>query len=290
MTVEHTGVPLVSFRAMDTLELGLSGKVAIVTGASEGLGRAAAERFAKSNAKVAMCARRPDVLEEAAKTIQKATGAEVFALPTDVTKNDQVEAFVKAVVSRWGGIDILVNNAGTSQAASFLDVSDETWQYDFDLKVMGAIRFCRLAVPSMKARGGGAIVNVTTIGGKTPLARALPTSLTRAAGINLTKSLSKEYAADQIRVNTICLGVVKSAQWTRRFEGRSGSSSSGAPMSNVGDIDQFYADMAKQRGVPLGRLGEAEEFADLVAFLVSDRAKWITGTAITFDGGAGAAV
>jgi NAD(P)-dependent dehydrogenase (short-subunit alcohol dehydrogenase family) len=275
---------------MDTLELGLKGKVAIVTGGSEGLGRATVERFAKSGAKIAMCARRADVLDEAAKTIQKATGAEILAVPTDVTKNDQVEAFVEAVTSRWGGIDVLVNNAGTSQAAGFLDVSDETWQYDFDLKVMGAIRFCRLAVPSMKARGGGAIINVTTIGGKTPVAKALPTSLTRAAGINLTKSLSKEYAPDQIRVNTICLGVVKSAQWTRRFEGRSGSSGSGAPMLKGGDLDQFYADMAKQRGVPLGRLGEAEEFADLVAFLASDRARWITGTAINFDGGAGAVV
>jgi NAD(P)-dependent dehydrogenase (short-subunit alcohol dehydrogenase family) len=265
---------------MDILELGLKGKVAIVTGGSEGLGRATAERFARSGARVAMCARRPDVLAEAAKTIEKATGAEVLALPTDVTKNDQVESFVRAVTSRWGGVDVLVNNAGTSQAAAFLDVPDETWQYDFDLKVMGAIRFCRLVVPSMKARGGGAIVNITTIGGKAPLARALPTSLTRAAGINLTKSLSKEYAADQIRVNTICLGVVKSAQWTRRFD----------PTSRGGDLEAFYADMAKQRGVPLGRLGEAEEFADLVAFLVSDRAKWITGTAINFDGGAGAVV
>jgi 3-oxoacyl-[acyl-carrier protein] reductase len=260
---------------MDTLELGLKGKVAIITGGSEGLGKATAERFGRSGAKVAMCARRPDVLEAAAKEVEK-TGAEVLAIPTDVTKNDQVEKLVNAVVSRWGGVDILVNNAGTSQAASFLDVTDETWQYDFDLKVMGAIRFCRLVVPSMKARGGGAIVNITTIGGKTPLAKALPTSMTRAAGINLTKSLSKEYAADQIRVNTICLGVVKSAQWTRRFKG--------------GDLNAFYAQMAKDRNVPLGRLGEAEEFADLVAFLASERAKWITGTAINFDGGAAAAV
>jgi 3-oxoacyl-[acyl-carrier protein] reductase len=267
---------MVSFPAMDTLELGLKGKVAIVTGGSEGLGRAAAERFARSGARVAMCARRPDVLEEAAKTIRDKTGAEVLALPTDVTNKGDVEKFVGAVTSRFGGVDILVNNAGTSSAAAFLDVTDETWQYDFDLKVMGAIRFCRLVVPSMKARGGGAIVNVTTIGGKAPQARALPTSLTRAAGINLTKSLSREYAADQIRVNTICLGVVKSAQWTRRFKG--------------GDLDAYYADMAKQRGVPLGRLGEAEEFADLVAFLVSERAKWITGTAINFDGGAAAVV
>jgi NAD(P)-dependent dehydrogenase (short-subunit alcohol dehydrogenase family) len=260
---------------MDTLELGLNGKVAIITGGSEGLGKATAEKFAKCGAKVAICARRADVLDAAAKEIEK-SGAEVLAMPTDVTKNDQVERLVNAVVSRWGGVDVLLNNAGTSQAASFLDVSDETWTYDWDLKVMGAIRFCKLIVPLMKKRGGGAIVNVTTIGGKTPLAKALPTSMTRAAGINLTKSLSREYAADQIRVNTICLGVVKSAQWTRRFKG--------------GDLDAFYADMAKQRGVPLGRLGEAEEFADLVAFLASDRAKWITGTAVNFDGGAAAAV
>lgn len=262
--------------AMDTLELGLEGKVAIVTGASEGLGRACAERFARCGARVAMCARRPDVLEQAATAIQKATGAEVLARPTDVTRAAEIEAFVQAVVDRFGGVDVLVNNAGTSSAAPFAAVDDEAWQYDFDLKVKAAIRFCRLAIPLMKARGGGAILNVTTIGGKAPAARALPTSLTRAAGINLTKSLANEYAADGIRVNTVCLGVVKSAQWTRRMTG--------------GDVDAFYRDVAKKRGIPLGRVGEAEEFADLAAFLVSDRARFITGTAINFDGGASAVV
>ncbi|MBM4442156.1 MAG: SDR family oxidoreductase [Candidatus Rokubacteria bacterium] len=261
---------------MDTLELGLKGKVAIITGGSEGLGRATVERFARSGAKIAMCARRADVLDAAAKEIQKATGADILAMPTDVTKQDQCEKLVSAVIGRWGGVDVLLNNAGTSQAQGFMDVTDETWQYDFDLKVMGAVRMCRLAIPSMKSRGGGAIINVTTIGGKAPAPKALPTSLTRAAGINLTKSLAKEYAAEQIRVNTICLGQVKSAQWTRRAKG--------------GDIDAFYAQMAKDRGIPLGRLGEAEEFADLVAFLASERARWITGTAINFDGGAAAVV
>jgi NAD(P)-dependent dehydrogenase (short-subunit alcohol dehydrogenase family) len=183
---------------------------------------------------------------------------------------------VDEVVARFGGVDILVNNAGTSAAAAFEAVDERTWQADFDLKVMAAIRLCRLTIPHMRARGGGAIVNVTTIGGKSPNPKSLPTSVTRAAGINLTKSLAHEYAADQIRVNTICLGVVKSAQWTRRFKG--------------GDLDAFYADMAKTRRVPIGRLGEAEEFADLVAFLVSDRARFITGTSINFDGGASAAV
>jgi NAD(P)-dependent dehydrogenase (short-subunit alcohol dehydrogenase family) len=124
----------------------------------------------------------------------------------------------------------------------------------------------------MKTRGGGRIVNVTTVGGKAPAARALPTSVTRAAGINLTKSLANEYAPDRILVNTICLGLVKSAQWERRAKS---------------DLEGYYREAAKR--VPVGRMGEAEEFADLVAFLVSDRAAYITGTAINFDGGMSAA-
>ncbi|MBI3637231.1 MAG: SDR family oxidoreductase, partial [Candidatus Rokubacteria bacterium] len=183
--------------------------------------------------------------------------------------------FVGAVTGRFGGVDILVNNAGTSAAAGFDAVDDAKWQEDWNLKVMAAIRFCRLVVPMMKARGGGAIVNVTTIGGKAPNARSLPTSVTRAAGINLTKSMATEYAPAGIRVNTICLGIVKSGQWERRM---------------TGDPEEFYKKAAEQRKIPLGRVGEAEEFADLCAFLVSERAKFITGTAINFDGGAGATV
>ncbi len=260
---------------MDVLELGLAGKVALVTGASEGLGRATADRFARSGAKVAMCARHKDVLERAADAIRHATGADLLAQTCDVTRPDQVEAFVAAAVARWGGVDILVNNAGTSAAAGFADVDDGQWQADFDLKVMAAIRLCRLVIPHMKRRGGGSIVNVTTVGGKAPAARALPTSVTRAAGINLTKSLANEYAADTIRVNTICLGVVKSGQWERRMKG---------------DPEAFYREMAEKRRVPLGRFGEAHEFADLVAFLCSERAAYITGAAINFDGGLSAAV
>src|SRR5947208_15161663 len=130
-------------------------------------------------------------------------------MATDVTHGPEVEAFVAATVARFGGIDILVNNAGTSSAAGFEQVDDATWQYDFDSKVMGAIRFCRLVIPHMKRRGGGCIINVTTVGGKAPAARSLPTSLSRAAGSNLTKSLAHEYAADRIRVHSNCLGPVK---------------------------------------------------------------------------------
>ncbi len=250
------------------LDLGLGGKVVIITGGSEGLGRASAERFAREGARVAICARRKDVLERAADGIRKTTGGEVLAQPADVTQAADIEAFVTAVVARFGGVDVLVNNAGTSSAAPFAAVDDASWQRDFDLKVMGAIRFCRLVIPLMKQRGGGRIINVTTVGGKAPAARALPTSLTRAAGINLTKSLANEHAADRILVNTVCLGLVKSAQWERRAKG---------------DLDAYYQEAAKR--VPVGRVGEAEEFADLVAFLASARAGYITGTAINFDGG-----
>ena len=258
-----------SYGAMDTLELGLKGKVAIVTGGSEGLGRAAVERLARSGARVTLCARRKDVLERAADDIRKATGAELLPLAADVSRATECEAVVAATVKQFGGVDILLNNAGTSAAAAFEKVGDEAWQADFDLKVMGAVRMCRLVIPHMKQRGGGRIINVTTVGGKAPRAQGLPTTVSRAAGINLTKSLANEYAGDRILVNTICIGLVKSAQIARR--------------AKDGDVEAHYRDLAKR--VPVGRVAEASEFGDLVAFLASERASYITGTAVNFDGG-----
>jgi NAD(P)-dependent dehydrogenase (short-subunit alcohol dehydrogenase family) len=254
------------------LDLELTGKVAIVTGGSEGMGRAAAERLAREGAKVTICARRKEILEHAASAI-RAAGGDVLPVPADVTRPDDVAAVVRGTVERFGGVDILVNNAGTSAAAAFEKVDDDTWHQDIELKLMAAVRFCRAVLPLMKQRGGGRIVNITTVGGKAPAPRALPTSVTRAAGINLTKSLAHEYAADNICVNTICIGLVKSMQWERRAKG---------------DVEGYYREVAKR--VPLGRVGEATEFADLVAFLVSARAAYITGTAINFDGGMAAVV
>ncbi len=254
------------------LDLGLTGKIAIVTGGSEGLGRATAMRFAAEGCHVVICARRKDVLEQAAEAIRKQTGVKVLAKAADVTRPADVEAVVNATLAAHGGVDILVNNAGTSMAGPFESMDDAAWAADIDVKLMAAIRFCRLVIPQMKKRGGGRIVNVTTVGGKVPAARALPTSVTRAAGINLTKSLANEYAPDHILVNTVCLGLVKSAQWERRAKG---------------DLEGYYREVAKR--VPVGRVGETEEFADLVAFLCSARAAYITGTAINFDGGMSAA-
>jgi NAD(P)-dependent dehydrogenase (short-subunit alcohol dehydrogenase family) len=139
---------------------------------------------------------------------------------------------------------------------------------------MAAVRMIRLVLPAMRRQRDGRIVNITTVGGKAPKARALPTTVTRAAGINLTKSLANEYAADNIRVNTICIGLVRTAQIARRAKGA--------------DMEAHWAALAQQ--IPLGRVAHAAELADLFAFLVSDRASYITGTAINFDGGAGLAV
>jgi 3-oxoacyl-[acyl-carrier protein] reductase len=253
---------------MDTLELGLKGKVAIVTGGSEGLGKAAVERFAKSGSRVVVCARRKDVLEQAVGDIRKATGAEIVPASADVSTAAGCESVVFTAIRQFGTVDILLNNAGTSAAAGFEQVNDEAWQSDLDLKLMAAIRLCRLVIPHMKRQGGGRIINVVNTGGKAPRAQGLPTSVSRAAGINLTKSLANEYAGDRILVNAICIGLVKSAQMAKRAKG---------------DLEAHYRELGKR--VPVGRVAEASEFADLVAFLASDRAAFITGTAINFDGG-----
>jgi NAD(P)-dependent dehydrogenase (short-subunit alcohol dehydrogenase family) len=260
------------------MDLGLKGKVAIVTGGSEGIGKAVALCLAREDAKVAICARRPDVLERAAAEIRSLSGGEVFAHPADVTEREQVEQFITLTANRFGRIDILVNNAGRAAAKKFEDVSDEEWDEDLNLKFRAAVWCSRLVIPHMRKVGGGRIINVTHPGGKAPTARSLPTSVSRAAGIALTKALSRDYAAENILVNTVCLTNIKSAQTERFWRARGAQ----------GTLEEFHTQMGK--GVPLGRLGEPEEVGALVAFLVSEHTRFITGTAINIDGGMSAVV
>jgi NAD(P)-dependent dehydrogenase (short-subunit alcohol dehydrogenase family) len=204
----------------------------------------------------------------------------VLEVPADVTRAGDLEALVSSTLERFGRLDILVNNAGTSAAQGFDTVDDAAWQADLELKLFAAIRCVRLCVPPMRKAGGGRIVNILNTGAKTPGARSLPTSVSRAAGLALTKALSKELARDGILVNAICLGLVKSGQWEQRWtrEGRPGT------------LESFYERLARERDVPLGRIGEAEELGALVAFLVSAQSAFITGVAINFDGGHSAVV
>jgi NAD(P)-dependent dehydrogenase (short-subunit alcohol dehydrogenase family) len=255
------------------MDLNLDGRVALVTGASEGIGRAAAEALAREGCRVALCARRPDVLEQAAEEIRAATGAEVLGVSADVSRPADIERLVETVAKELGPITILVNNAGVSAAGPFDTVGDDVWAADLDLKLMAAVRLSRLVVPMMRTEGGGRIVNITNTGAKQPGPSSLPTSVSRAAGIALTKAMSKDLARSNILVNTVCIGLVKSAQMermaTRRYPDL--------------PLDQGYQRMADS--IPLGRMGEAREAADLIAFLVSDRASYITGVAINLDGG-----
>ena len=252
------------------MELGLKGKVAAVTGGTDGIGRATALKLAQEGARVAICARRQEPLDKTAAEIRKA-GAEALAVAADMSKAGDVERFMKAVIERFGRIDILVNNAGTSARGKFLEVDDKTWGADIELKVFGAIRCTRLAVPHMKMHGGGRIVNITISSAKQPGAESYPTSVSRAAGLALTKALSKEYAPDNILVNTVCIGKIKSGQHERR---RAKSSL---------NAEEFYAKMGED--IPLQRVGETDEAASVIVFLASAGASYVTGTSINIDGG-----
>ena len=259
------------------MDLGLTDKVAIVTGGSEGIGKFAALRMAAEGARVIIVARRPEVLEQAALDIRTATEG------VDVSDPDTAPRVVKAALDNFGRLDILVNNAGVSMAKPFEDVSDEDWEADFDLKVWGAIRLIRAAVPEMRKVGGGRIINVTNLGGRTPGPSSMPTSISRAAGIAITKGLSKDLGKDNILVNTVCIGVIKSGQHERRYER--------LKQSNPDlTIDEFYDQTAKARGVPLGRVAETHEAGDVIAFLASERASYLNGVAINIDGGSSAVV
>ena len=263
------------------MDLGLQGKVAVITGGSEGIGKASAIKLAEEGAAVVICARREDVLEAAAAEAREASGGNVTGVSTDVTDPAQLASLFNRVVETHGRLDILVNNAGSSAASYFGDVSDEEWQYDLDLKLFGAIRCSRLAIPHMRKQGGGRIVNVTAVAGKAPPGSSVPTSVSRAAGIALTKVMSKDYAPDQILVNTVCIGLIKSGQidkqWMRDRESEPDLTR-----------DEWYARRGKT--IPVGRVGEASEAANVIAFLVSDAASYVTGSSIHIDGGSAATI
>jgi NAD(P)-dependent dehydrogenase (short-subunit alcohol dehydrogenase family) len=254
------------------MDLELKDKVVLVTGGSDGLGAALVRRRAAEGARVALCGRDPERVGRVVKELGE-TGADVLGVPADVTRQEDLERFLSAAEGRWGRIDAIVNNAGRSAAGAFEQQDDTVWGEDLQLKLHASVRLTRLALPHLRAAGGGSVVNVLAVSAKAPGAGSMPTSVSRAAGLALTKALSKELGADNIRVNAVLIGLVESGQWVRMAEagGRS--------------VDELYATLGSGSGIPLGRVGKATEFADLVAFLLSPRAAYISGTGINFDGG-----
>jgi len=255
------------------MELGLKGKAAIITGGTQGIGRATAMALAREGAAVAIAARGRELLDKTTEEI-RAAGGKVVAIQADVSKAADCERLVADTVKAFGRLDILVNNAGSSATGEFASVSDAAWQADFELKLFAAIRLSRLAIPHMRKQGGGRIVNITNIGAKQPRAKSMPTTVTRAAGLAFTKALSKEFAPDNILVNTVCIGLVRAGQHERRAQ------------STGTAVEQLYAAMGKD--IPLGRVGRADEVANVVTFLASHAASYVTGTSINLDGGASA--
>ena len=257
------------------MELDLQNRVAIVTGGSFGIGRAAAQRFAHEGARVAIVARNQADLDTAAAEIVAATGGEVLAVAADVGNMAQVQAMVDRVSDHFGRIDILVNNAGTGNAYSFEAMDDDLLSEDLQLKLYGAVHCTRAVLPALKERGG-VIINTTTPAGKAAPGASVPTSLARAAGIALTKALANEYAGAGIRVNTVCVNNIRSRQNDRRWQSQHADDPSYT-------LEQFYQDGGKR--IPLGRIAPAEEAGDVIVFLASARAAFVTGSAINVDGG-----
>jgi NAD(P)-dependent dehydrogenase (short-subunit alcohol dehydrogenase family) len=255
------------------MDLGLTDKVAIVTGGSQGIGRAAALRLAAEGANVVIAARGAQLLAQVAAEI-RAAGGKAATVQADVSKAEDCARLVAEAVKAFGRLDILVNNAGTSATGEFESVTDALWQADFELKLFAAIRLARLAIPHMKQQGGGRIVNITNIGAKQPRAKSMPTTVTRAAGLAFTKALSKEFASQQILVNTVCIGTVRAGQHDNK-----------AAKAGI-TPEQYYANLGKD--IPLGRVGRAEEVANVIAFLASAAASFVTGTSVNLDGGVSA--
>ena len=255
------------------MDLQLKGRVALVTGGSQGIGKAVAATLAQEGASVVIAARGAELLDQVAAEI-RAGGGSVHAVAADVSQAADCERLVAETVKTFGRLDILVNNAGTSATGEFDSVTDEAWQADFNLKLFAAIRLARLAVPGMRQQGWGRIINMTNIGAKQPRAKSMPTTVTRAAGLAFTKAMSKEFAASNILVNTVCIGLIKAGQHERK------AARAGVP------VEQMYEAMGKD--IPLGRVGRAEEVASVVAFLASEAASYVTGSSINLDGGASA--
>jgi 3-oxoacyl-[acyl-carrier protein] reductase len=256
------------------MDLGLNGKVALVTAASKGLGKAAAREFAREGAHVAMCAR-SELTKAAAEEIKEETNAKVLALLADVTKQADIDKVVEATLEEFGKIDILFVNAGGPPPGNFLSLGVEDWEAAVNLTIMSAVRICYAVVPHMLEQGSGSIITTQSYSVKQPIDNLILSNSLRMAVIGLMKSLANELGPKGIRVNSIN----PAWTWTERVEQLM------TDRANRGN-STVEAESAKvTTSVPLGRMGTVEEFGRAVAWLASPAASFIHGHALMFDGG-----
>lgn len=252
------------------MDLGLAGKVAIITGSSRGLGLASARVLVAEGCNVCICGRGEDALSEAALELAAAAvaPAEVLAVRADLATEQGIRDVVEATITRFGGVDVLVNNVALARGADIVTTTDAEWQEAFDQTLFPAIRATRLVVPSMRARGGGAVIIVSSIFGREAGGR-MTYNAVKAAEISLGKSLAQQLAKDNIRVNSVSPGSISfpGGSWFKRQQ------------SDPEGIARFIA-----AELPFGRFGTAEEVGDVVAFLASARASWVSGTSVVVDG------
>ena len=258
------------------MDLGLNDRVALVTGASSGLGRAVAERFAREGAQVAICARTKDKIEETAREISAATGQAVLAVVADVTNADDVRRLVRTTVKRLGRLDILVANAGAPPAGGFISFDDlEPYRNALELNLLSTIALCQAVVPTMRRTTWGRIIAVTSLAAKQPSPAQLLSSVARAGVLAFTKCLATELADEGITVNAVCPGYTLTDRLTEHAEAEAG----------FRKLKQREVYNLWVKEIPARRLAEPAEFADVVAFLASERASYLTGTAVAIDGG-----
>lgn len=259
------------------MDFGLAGKVALVTAASKGLGRASAVALAAEGATVVIASRNRETLEQTAQEIRQASGRTILAIPTDLRQSDEITSLVSRTVNEFGGIDILVNNTGAPPSGIFETLSDEQWQATFDLIFLSAVRLIRSVLPSMRERsGGGRIIQIVSSSVKQPIAGLLLSNALRPGVVGLAKTLSIELAPYRITVNNVCPG----RMLTDRL--RQGSGVQKRLAQGLTE-EEAVSELAKD--IPLGRIGNPEELGALVAFLASQQAGYITGTTIQIDGG-----
>ena len=257
------------------MDLGLKDRVAIVAASSQGLGKAVAVALAREGAKLAMCSRRADAIESAAEEIRRVTGAEVVTRAADVTRSDDVRRLVAETLERFGRIDICVTNAGGPPSKSFAETSEADWVAAVDLNLLSVVHFAREVLPVMRGQRWGRLLTITSVAVKQPIDGLILSNSVRSAVSGLVKSLANVYFKDNVTVNNVCPGYTRTARLTE-LAGRLATSEGVAP-------DQAEERWTNQ--IPLRRLAEPEEFANVVTFLASEKASYITGVSIAVDGG-----